>query len=75
MLRVCGRSMNGPPKVSTSRSLEYVTLHGKRDFAGLSNNLEVGKLTWITQKGCVTQGPYKRETRLERKGDVGMGGG
>lgn len=48
-------------------SCQYVTLYGKRDFAGLSNNFEVGRLTWITQKGSVSPRVLTRGKQGQRE--------
>ena len=49
----------------TPKSLEPVniTIFGKRVFAGMTKDLELGRLSWIIQEGpnCHYMYPYKRE--------------
>lgn len=50
---LCGQN-DAPHKeihILNLRTCEYVTLYGKRDFADVINNFEMGKLIWIIEVG------------------------
>ena len=53
----CGGQIMAPPKMSMSQSLEteWITLHGKRDFAdGIKvMDFKIGRLSWMIPVGPI----------------------
>ena len=59
------------PETSRSSSLDSgnATLHSRRDFAGVSKELEMGRLVWIFWMGpkCHLEGINNKETEKKKK--------
>ena len=59
---------NNDPQIQTltPRTCEYVTLHGKRDFADMIKvmEFEVGRLSWIIQMGPIKSQESLKVERL-----------
>lgn len=61
MYFVCGTGMNlwehvvggQTIHILIPRTCDYITLHGKRDFAGVIWDLEMGTLPWILPAGLL----------------------